>query len=517
MLVLALSITLVPMAVAATPAQEKAAEKLYELGLFMGIGNDTDGNPAFSLDTGATRVQGIVMLIRLIGAEEEALKGTYACPFEDVQGWAEPYVGYAYAKGLTNGDTGATFNPGGTLTAAHYLAFVLRALGYEDGADFEWSSAWTLTDTLGITNGEYNEENNTLLRGGIAEISLAALYKENVTTGNLLIEDLIAMGVVPESAATDADDTQDTQDTQDSQNAQDSKDNQDNQDSQDTQNSQNTQDTPDTPDTPDTQDTQDNQEEQSYEITVTTTGGAYFGTVTVESDLAPRASQGSRVKLVAEPSLGSVFDHWEVVSGGIAVRNRNSPSTSFTMPDNDVSIRAHFRQAPLFKISVNTSDTAAGYVQYHTDLAPNNAPHAAQGSTVSLTAIALPGYSFAYWEVVSPGYVKISNWTSQNASFTMPDYDVKILAHFRKDDASSLEISANVVSGEGRVAAVMPYPLKKGDVVRLIAKPDPGYRFVRWIIPSDIDLINFDVKSSETTFVMPDKNISISVVFESIK
>ena len=69
---------------------------------------------------------------------------------------AAPYVGYAYEKGLTNGKSETRFDPDSTIRASEYLTFVLRALGYVSGTDFAWDSAWTLSDKLGITHGEYN-------------------------------------------------------------------------------------------------------------------------------------------------------------------------------------------------------------------------------------------------------------------------------------------------------------------------------------------------------------------------
>ena len=51
------------------------------------------------------------MLVRLLGKEEEALAGNWDLPFTDVSktSAAYPYIGYAYANGLTNGTSATTF------------------------------------------------------------------------------------------------------------------------------------------------------------------------------------------------------------------------------------------------------------------------------------------------------------------------------------------------------------------------------------------------------------------------
>ena len=176
LLALVLSFALALPAGAAPPEQEEAAAwQLYYMGLFQGTDTDAEGFPVFSLDRSPTRAQGVTMLVRLLGQEEDALAGTWTTPFQDVPDWAAPYVGYAYEKGLTNGKSETRFDPDSTIRASEYLTFVLRALGYVSGTDFAWDSAWTLSDKLGITHGEYNASTTSFDRGDVAWISVRAL------------------------------------------------------------------------------------------------------------------------------------------------------------------------------------------------------------------------------------------------------------------------------------------------------------------------------------------------------
>ena len=98
-MLLGLSVT----ALADEPDAQCAAESLYQLGLFNGTGTYADGSPKFELDRAPTRFEAVTMLVRLLGKEDEAKNGAWTTPFTDLEPWAAPYVGYAYANQLTNG------------------------------------------------------------------------------------------------------------------------------------------------------------------------------------------------------------------------------------------------------------------------------------------------------------------------------------------------------------------------------------------------------------------------------
>jgi len=162
--------TLLPAgAVNASDAQAKA-DILNELGLF----NGTD--KGYELDRKPTRMEAIIMLIRMTGKENDALYGEWSHPFTDAPTWegAEQYLGYAYENGLTTGATATTFDPNATATAQMYVTFMLRALGYEDEAD---QKVWDIWEKLGKVKGilptEVNKTNFT--RGDAVVVSYAAL------------------------------------------------------------------------------------------------------------------------------------------------------------------------------------------------------------------------------------------------------------------------------------------------------------------------------------------------------
>lgn len=173
----------------------QAADALYELGFFKGTGNDPDRTPNFGLDRALTRTEAVTMLVRLLGKDEAAKARIWDTPFTDVLDWAEPYVGYAYANGLTNGTGATTFGSSDSVTASQYITFVLCAPGYESGKDFQWDRAWELSDELGLTNGTYSAIKK-FTRGDAAIIFHAALSGYIKDAPQTLKEYLLADGAI---------------------------------------------------------------------------------------------------------------------------------------------------------------------------------------------------------------------------------------------------------------------------------------------------------------------------------
>lgn len=200
LLSLVLIVALAPTVAHATSDEATtSAQALYQLGLFNGTGKDAQGNPVFDLDRTPTRYEAVTLLVRLLGRTNEAESKEWDTPFTDLTaGWAKPYVGYAYANKLTSGTSGTTYDGGKNATVSQYITFVLRALGYESGTDFEWNKAWELSDELGITNGQYNASTTNFTRGDVVMISFHALSAKMKGKDITLFADLTARGAVKE-------------------------------------------------------------------------------------------------------------------------------------------------------------------------------------------------------------------------------------------------------------------------------------------------------------------------------
>ena len=158
--------------------KEQAAQALYKLGLFRGVSTASDGTPVFDLESVPTRNQAVIMLVRLLGKEEEALSGKWEIPFKDVPSGSAtaPYIGYAYANGLTRGTSETTYSGTNPVTRNQYLLFLMRAMGYANHTyysnEMSTADAEFVADKLGLLDGT---DAGRFTRGDVALISNRAL------------------------------------------------------------------------------------------------------------------------------------------------------------------------------------------------------------------------------------------------------------------------------------------------------------------------------------------------------
>lgn len=174
------------------------AAALDAMGLFQGTGT------GYVLESTANRAQGLVMFLRLLGLEDEALAYTGDCPFTDVPAdhWARPYVAYAYQEGLTTGTSATAFSPDRAITCQHYLTFLLRALGYDEGTDFTYASALDDGTDLDLFSAEEIAalSAGTFYRYRMVYLSYYALFGVDQASGQLLMNRLTADGVLTQEA-----------------------------------------------------------------------------------------------------------------------------------------------------------------------------------------------------------------------------------------------------------------------------------------------------------------------------
>lgn len=180
------------------------ADALYSLGLFKGTGTNANGTPIYSLDNNATRVESLVMLIRLLGEENAALSSTASHPFTDVPNghWSYSYVAYAYSKGYTQGTSSYTFSPNAVASANMYITYLLRALGYDDAmGDFNYSSAINKAVSIDLIPGDiYSSGEMTFQRDDCAYTSFLALGTKMKGANSTLADNLERKGVITKAA-----------------------------------------------------------------------------------------------------------------------------------------------------------------------------------------------------------------------------------------------------------------------------------------------------------------------------
>lgn len=135
---------------ASASSYDSVAEELSAIGVFRGTAG------GFELDRAPTRSEAAIMLVRLYGAEDEAKAayeaGEISMPFTDVSETAAPSVAWLYSQGITNGTSATTFGASSPCSAKMYCAFLLRALGYEDGVDFLYADTLDFAMLHGLFN-----------------------------------------------------------------------------------------------------------------------------------------------------------------------------------------------------------------------------------------------------------------------------------------------------------------------------------------------------------------------------
>lgn len=183
------------------------ADALHIMGLFQGSG--TGYGSGYDLEQAPTRIQGLIMFLRLLGEEKAALATTAACPFTDVPAWCQSYVAYAYEKGYTKGmdEAAKLFGTNDTLTAKQYVTFLLRALGYSDSGespDFTWDTVLQRSVELGVlTAGERQTlESGTFLRAHVVYLSYFALDAQQKNGSGTLQQRLVAAGALDQAVVT---------------------------------------------------------------------------------------------------------------------------------------------------------------------------------------------------------------------------------------------------------------------------------------------------------------------------
>jgi len=151
-----------------TEEEQRAAEKLYTYGLFRGKGTNMDGTPKFDLDGSVTRGEAITMVVRMMGEEETALNSYFGHPFTDAS-WADAYIGYAYANGITNGTSATLFSTNTPVTMSQFLTLLLRALGY---TEVDWKNPYPTADRLWM---EYPDPSVPFDRGAMVLLCREAM------------------------------------------------------------------------------------------------------------------------------------------------------------------------------------------------------------------------------------------------------------------------------------------------------------------------------------------------------
>ena len=192
----------------------------------------------------------------------------------------------------------------------------------------------------------------------------------------------------------------------------------------------------------------------------------------------------STVTITATPATGYAFQEWQVLSGDVTLANAYNSTTTFTMPNGNVTITAVYSTLT-YNATVNGdgTETGSGVKDY--------------GTTVNITATAPTGYTFSSWTVVTGG-VTLADASSSSTNFVMPANNVVVTANYT---ANSYIVTVYDGTGDGTY--------DYGTTVDITSDaPPPGYTFSSWtVVTGGVTLA--DASSSSTNFVMPDNAVEI--------
>ena len=149
----------------------------------------------------------------------------------------------------------------------------------------------------------------------------------------------------------------------------------------------------------------------TYTVTVSNDGNG-TGTATPST-----AAAGTTITLTAMPKEGYHFKEWQVMSGGVTIKDNK-----FTMPNDNVEVKAVFEEdvpAPTeFTITMKTDGNGTASASH---------AKAIVGTEITLSATPKTGYHFKEWQVIS------GSVTIKDNKFIMPSANVEVKAIFEED------------------------------------------------------------------------------------
>lgn len=165
----------------------EAGRILEGLGLLQG-----DGKGNLGLDSNLKKQHMVVMISRLFGEEDKAMKFVGPNKFKDLKSQHRqdiPYITWAADKGLIEGKPDGTFGFDSMVIVQEYQTVLLRALGYEKDAK-DWEMVPKLSEAYGLMKGLDAKPSAKMNRGVMASMTVNALRQEkngeNITLADFL-------------------------------------------------------------------------------------------------------------------------------------------------------------------------------------------------------------------------------------------------------------------------------------------------------------------------------------------
>ena len=200
------------------------------------------------------------------------------------------------------------------------------------------------------------------------------------------------------------------------------------------------------------------------------------------------------------------FKHWESGPEDLEIANRKAERTSFTMPDEDVTVEAKFLH--LREITVHDGTT---YVE------GEEGGIAKAGQTVTVKADEIPGLKFDHWTVDS-GNVTLTtvDEATGEATFEMVNEPVELTAHY-KAMVTVFSVPAKFSEDTGEESVTEWADV--GEMANITAEIDeatfPGMVFDYWEIVTPADLKAENIEGQTIEFKVPKSEVKLVAHWKS--
>ena len=219
---------------------------------------------------------------------------------------------------------------------------------------------------------------------------------------------------------------------------------------------------------------------------------------------------GDTVQAVAETVQGKLFDHWEITFGGKAVTladiglkeaDLKNSTIEFTVPASSVNLTAVYKEsrgltlenATIVSVMRNgaiVTDPTEFFAGDVITVAPDNSD---------------TRYQFVRWDVEGIAKTDLTvDKNTNNATFTMPDTDVKI--HARRNRLYTITVDG----GHADVTSALT-----GKEITVDADVPDGKKFMGWKAEG-ITLTPAQQQSDHITFFMPEGNVTLMAEYKTL-
>ena len=211
---------------------------------------------------------------------------------------------------------------------------------------------------------------------------------------------------------------------------------------------------------------------------------------------------GTEITVTAETREGYEFDGWEA-SDGVKL-TEDGLTAKFTMPDNDVTIEAKYKQYHSIEVSKGVATDAEG----------NPISSAVEGTEIWIEIDREQRnpdeFEFNRW-LSTPEDLEIADRKAERTRFTMPDDNVTVEAKFLHLREITVHDGTTYVEGEeGGIA-------KAGQTVTVKADEIPGLKFDHWTVDSEnVTLTTVDEATGEATFVMVNEPVELTAHYKAM-